>query len=795
MGFNSLDQAGYLSLLKRLQGRGGYSDDDGANVNKEWNAVAKVAELVSTVLEAAGKNMFVTQAVELLTDYERFLYMPSDERLTDAQRQSRLKAFARALPKMIEARLDSAFDAYLGATSGITVRPTSTDSLSAQASPYGGLYVQRQEPSADSQEIRTLELILARGLPARALGGRISTGNATFGSGSIDRKSINTSPAVSPPFQTKSRVAVYEFFPGSVIDRDQWIEVQSMLLWKSRGFSISQMSQGRTIVVAGQIDASATAIIDGPTHGGAGAISWHDRFVQCWGVYSDTDVRPGGAAEDLSALIDTKHCWLGTAKLGNAATAYVHELTRVNGATNIGAQLSVNAAGDLTLTNTVAATRYFVLMIRCTPTHTLTSTTDTQPWVNTIDIVNAELTQIARSVEIRDANGGGAGWSKTALFSSDQGAMRRLLYTGGLGKIVQTGSKNSVVLDSSEDWRKRYVLVVAITKTASDQYPSANADGMTARMGQSSFHVPRLFFTGPGSSGGSATIQPYEHADRPPGNSPDIWIYADSTTGELKAEMKATDSTSNCAAGMFLVLASEQYDGGGTVTAVPLHATQIHALDLNQPQNNGCIAQGVQGGAPRAAASSTAPGTAPTTPPLGLVAEGGSLPRRPLSFAVRERVGRVDDSTWTYRQKLVGQRKRIISIEVPANSTVALDLFNDPTKLAPGTEDQMDFRDRFVWFEGRYSATNITVSANPQNSDVTVSRFCGTLYTGPFGDQTLTEGDLTFKFEFSRKGTNKGIHSRLVVTETGGSTKYLNVAIEASGFLGLTDRRLYGASP
>lgn len=795
MGFDSLDQAGYLSLLKRLQGRGGYSDDDSSNVVKEWNAVAKIAALVSEKLESAGRNMFLSQAVELLLDYERLYMMPPDERLADAGRQARFKAMLRALPKMIEARLDAALDAYLGATSGITIRPTTTEASTAGAHPHGGLYVQRQEPSADSQEARVVDAILSRGLPARALGGVMSTANATFGTGSIDRKSINTTPAVSPGAQTKSKAAVYEYYPGSVIKNDDWLEQQAMLCWKSRGFTISQANQGRTIIVAGEIDASATVAIDGPSSPGTN-ISWHDRFVQAWGVFSDTDVQPGGAAEDISALGATKHCWLGLSKLGNAGAAYVHNLKKINGGTAIGGQLTVNAAGDLELINTVAATRFFVLMITCTPVHTIASTTDTQPWMSTTDVANADLTELYQSTVVRDGDAPtAAGWTKMTLFGVTPavGAMRRLIYTGGLVKSSpQDGVRNIVTLDSSEDWRDRYLLIVPITKTDSAKYPAASSDGLTKRTADN--ERPRLFFTGAGATA-AATVQPYQHGDQWPSNSPNIWIYADSTTGHLMADMKETDATDNYADLMALVIASEKWDGTSVVTAAPLHATQIHAHDLNQTQNNGCIAQGFQGNAPRATLSAAAKGAIPTSPPLGLLGEGGALPRRPLSFLVRERCGDISDSTYEWRQKLTEQRRRIISLSVAAGATIDVDLFNDPTCIAPGTKDQMDLRDRFIWYEGKYAATDIRVTASPQVTDVAEPDFSGILYTGPFGDATLAVSSLTFTFVFSRKGSGKGYHSRLTVTNGFGSTRYFNLALVASGFLGLTDRRLYGATP
>lgn len=788
MDFGSLDQAGFLRLLRRLQGRGGYSDDDDSNRTKELNAVAKVAALASEALELAGRNEFPSQAVEALLSLERLFGLPGDVQFTDAQRQSRLRAFMRALPKMVESRLDAAFDSYLSATSGVTIRPNAVESWYHRAPPAGGLHVQRQEPSADSVERRTLDPILARGLPARALGGKVSTGDATFGSGSIDRKSINIAQAVLPSVQTKANCPVIPYYPGSVIAADDWKEIQAMLLWKGKSIVMNQSSQGRTIVAMGSITAGSTAIIDGPTHGGGGAISWDNRLVQAWGVFSSTDVRLSGSP-DLSARPSTDHCWLSLSKLGTTGTPYLHEMVDIATGANVNAQISVNGTGDLTLKNNAAGTRYFAIMFRCCPTHTTGSSGDTEPLINATDIVNADITQVARSVEVRDANGGGAGWTKTSLFSGDQAAIRRICYSGPLGKGSSDG-RQRVILDSSEDWRKRYVLLVPVTKADASQFQSASWGTMSARYTTSNIDcTPRLFYTGPGAAQGSATAVAYQHPDQIV-NAKNVWIFADSTTGNLIAEMKSTDSASNFATVMFLALGSEMQDGASVANTVPLHATQIHALDLNQIQNNGCYAQGFQGGAPRHYIGSSTKGNIPTCPPLGLIAEG-AMPRRPVSWMVRERVGDYDDADGYYeqRQPIINQRKRLISVGIAASGEVPIDDFNEINPLV----DQADMRDRLIWIEGRFSANDIAIPTSPQTGDVaSTTRFCAVFYSGPFGDQSFAIGNLTIKFEFSRTGSNKGQHSRITLTNNSGSDMYINMATECSGFLGLTDRRQYG---
>ncbi len=794
MDFGSLDQAGFLRLLKRLQGKGGYSEDDDSNRVKELNAVAKVAELASAAIGLVGQNQFVSQAIEALLTYEALYNLPSDYGFTNAQRQSRLKAFASSLPKMVEARLDAAFDAYLGATSGVTIRPEADVAWTGHAAPgAAGLYVQRQEPSADTAERRTLDPILARGLPARALGGKVSTGNATFGSGSIDRKSINLTQAVTPATQTKSHCEPYPHYPGSVIEATTWKEIQAMLMWKGKNVVLSTANQGQTIVAVGSIPAGNVAVVDGPTFGGGGAITWDNRLVQAWGYWSSTNITAAGT--DLTGLPATDACWLSASKLGTIAVPYAPGLVDIATGAAVGATVSINGAGDLIITNTGGATKYLVLMIRCTPAHTTGTFADTQPWVSTTDITNAAITQVAKGAEIRDANGGGAAWTKTSLFSSDKGAIRRICYSGpiGVGPLdafaVRDEEPKRVILDSSEDWRGRYVLIVPILQTSNVNMPAAAFDGVLGRALPSADAPARLFWTGTGAAQGSATALAFQHPDKIVA-AKNCWIFADSTTGDLIAEWKATASTNHYGALMFLAIGSMPRDGSGVSTSVPLHATQIHALDLNQIQNNGCFAQGFQGGVPRAYIGASTKRTIPTCPPLGLIAEG-AMPRRPVSWMVRERVGdynEVANGYYESRQRIYGQRKRVLSIRVPASTTIEIDDFN----IQSDSIDQLDPRDRLVWIEGRYSATDITVFHSPQITDVGASRVAIAFYFGPFADQSIPIGPLTFRFSFARQ---LGLHSRILVQETAGADVYLNLVMEYSGHLGLTDRRLYGASP
>lgn len=788
MRLGNLTQAAYLTVLKKLHGDGYSQDEDSAFVS-ELSGIAKIASLVGESLDAAVNNAFVSSAVEALGKLEALLYFPSAVGYSDSQRQARLRAFTQTVPKMVEARLNWAAEKFLGVTTGSTVSISAADAFNDHAAPRDAtLLVHRREPDADEQEARTLDVILSRGLPGRAIAGRVSVGDATYGA-SFERKSIATTPSVTPTAQSKSHVAPFDFYPGSLVDDAALREIQAMLCWKSVGFDLDQSGQGRTILAIGLIPNGATAVIDT-------SIDWSDRFIEVWGRYSSTDVRPGGVDEDIAAIA-TNGSWLPASKLGSSGSPNSHGLITIAAGAASNGIFSVNGSGQLTLHNTAGGTRYIVLFIRCTPKNNGGSS-DTQPWAASSGMTNVLWSEIYKSTQVIPANGS-SGWTPYDLSGMQLGAMRRIAYTGPLWKpSIAAGNRVFVTLDSTEDWRKRYLLVGMFSGAVESGFspPAANFSGFTSFSTAGSIYsngIRKLMYTGPGASSPSSSTSYTLNVDTNQGTYKEVVIYASSSDGSLMASFVDTAGDNVMACAMLMIIASEQIDDSlyGDVTSVPLHATKVHALDLNQAQNNGCFAQGMQGGAPRHYVGSMVTQAPVTCPPLGLISDS-SRPRRPVSWLVRERIGLSDDGTYEVRQKLYGQRKRIVAVAVPTGgSGTPVDTFDDPTGIQMGSIDQMDFRDRAILVSGRFSSGADINAGN----DSTGTPFSAVIFAGTFADIPLAinnAGTLLLKFEWSRKRTNGGYHSRLVIVNTTGSTQYVNLAIEASGFLGLADRRPIG---
>ena len=761
----------WLGLLHRLQGSG-YTREPDSLRERELQAVAKIAAMTSEALDAASQNLFLTSAAEALDLLERLHFLVGDARLTVARRRARLLAFAQAARMLVPTRLAHAFASYLGNAGGTTRAPTRDDAARHRASPLAALLVGRKEPAATSAFMRRdLAPVLERGLPARALSGGISTGNAVYGAALGESTlALREDPLVTVPAQTKARAAPLELHPGALVTREAWIEIQAMLTWKSHGFSLDAAKQGRAVLFHRSLAGSESVLVDGPTANGH--IDWRTRLVQAWGTVTATD------SADLTIATASEHVWLAPAKLDGGVSRV---LARVDGdASDV--RLGVDVSGNLVLTNDSDDARHCTLLLRGSPAYLPGTTNDTQPWLDVDAVSHDGLAELYRATLVSDVEPG-------KFAGVDAGALRRIVYTGGLTKAVGADRVRSVVLDTSEDWRHRYVLVAPLTygvaaTIAPSFYPHAGADGLTPR--REGPGTPRLFYTGDGAPAGKDTVEPHQHPDALTGAN--VWLYADSA-GNLCAEMKGASADVACCL-MALIIATEQTNGASVVTPVPVHATTLQTLDLEQPQNNGCYAQGFQGAVPRYALTDPSPRAVPTCPPLGLISEG-HVPPRPVSWRVRERLGARDDTTYEVRQKILGQRKRLVSIVVPPGTRVPVDDFNVPDELAPGVNDQMDFRDRFVWIEGRYASADITISAAVQASDEAATPFAALLYTGPYSDVRVELSDeLDVTFEFSR--SEGGYHSRLLLQNKSEAAYYVNATVECSGFVGLTDLRQYG---
>lgn len=791
MDLGTLDAQGYYELLLRLQGTGYSADEDSVRAS-ELRAWAEIAARATEALNDATNNLFLQSATTTLDLMERTLFLLQGSTLPVAQRRARLLAYKRASP-LNETRMRASFGAHLASYTGTTQRPSNPHAVPHGAAPATGLLVGSLEPLAmQPQQQQDLSLVLGRGLPARAISGGVAQRDAVWGDALLPA-AIKLVPAVTVPTQTKRRVAPLEFLPGQRVTREEWLELQSMLCQKSYGFTLDQHRQGRTFFCY-LPSLGAGAVYELPER----AAGMQYRFVQACGLVSDAEL------VDPTTALDSQRVWLPTSKLGPAGGGYNPALLTVQTPSVVTSiVLRANVSGGLDVVNMGASAKSVVLMVRVSAKYIASTGVSSQPWIDAAQPKNADVIELYLAQVIADL-------AQNEFAHVPAGALRRVVSSGALFHAAGSVVPQCVVLDTSEDWRERWVQVASVghyDALAAD-FPVPSIWGQIAGVSQSAF-APRLFYTGYGSASGSSTQgafqQPLTHALRSSFGKapPDIWLYARNTDGALMCEMKQGLSANKAASMIALVTATERTNSSSVVTRVPVHATQMQTIDLEQPQNCGVYAQGQQGNVPRYRLSDPAPRALPTCPPLGTIADGAS-PVRPVRWLVRERLGAADDGTYEVRQKLLGQRRRLTSLRCLAGQKTALDDFNMPAQLSPGAIDQADYRDRFVWVEGRFSASNITVAAATQLSDASATPFLALLYTGPTTVESASAGDsagiysvelalqVWLQFEFTRGKPGQGFHSRLVVENYSAADVYVNCSIEASGFLGLTDRRAAG---
>jgi hypothetical protein len=768
-----------------MQGTG-YSDDEDSVRVADLDGVASVAARSSEALDASVGNAFVSTADEALDDWDRLLSMPTDATLSTAQRQARLVAWMSALPKLIEARLDHALDAWLGTTSGVTLAPNRSVTWRSGGHKLGSLAVGRLETGATIATMRVIDALLRRGLPARAIGCKGATRYADYGS-PVERSAFRVSiPAT--PFFADADTAPLEQFPGGVLTEESYKEMQAQLLWKPyRGntgtmtnhFSLDhESSPGAMLYAAGSLTALTTvALEDSGTVDGA---QWGSRVVQAWIVVSTS------AITDTTAL--SGHGWLSAVKLGDSGSApFPHLFVPLAGgaaAANMELSLSANA---LTLTNNHATnTYYFKLFVRRTPKCFADTTHSREPWLEPTTTLDADaVTAMVSESRIRNPTIG-----TYADLISPGSAVRRILYTGAMQRTAAGDTPNVVVLDSSIDWRGRALLVTHLVDS-STVVKEASSTKLTGRMIEDSSGSPsglpltKIFLTGTGSAANPTTTTAFQYICYT-GTDADIWLWADSTTGYLKAEMKASLSDHEYACGFIMVTATPLLGTPAVaLPSLPSAYPQALSVDFTVPQLHGCYAQGQAGAT-----------SAVTAPPLGTIVDG-ALPARPISWLVRERAGHIYDRKIDVRQRIYGQRKRLISFAVGSGAVMDIDACSVLPEASTSTLDQIDYRDRFVFIEGEWAASDISLGKALPGIDDPVVRFSWVFYGGPYGDQSITlpgsGSGMVITFIFGRNG-NDAFQSRLSITNNDGGTRYLNLAIECTGFLGLTDRRLDGAA-
>lgn len=311
----------------------------------------------------------------------------------------------------------------------------------------------------------------------------------------------------------------------------------------------------------------------------------------------------------------------------------------------------------------------------------------------------------------------------------------------------------------------------AITAANWDQMQVITAPGASKQ-------IPVVFYTG--AAGGSASAFYGALGD---GVNATYRMYARASDGALVVD-HASSGGGVYGCGLWMVVAAPK--SSDSANQSPLDATYVAPVDLAEPQYNGVWQQGWPS---EARYSSLLPAqTVPTNPPLGLIGDGG-CPPVPLQWTQRERVGVMTDPSVVVRQRIFGQRKRMISVAVPAGSSRRLEAANGENGEPI---DEIDYRDRVVWIAGNVETVDTTIGTGSATSDAAGASFMAVLYTGPYGTQSITLGTgLTLVFSFGKTTSARAVHAEFSFVNANGSARYINATLECTGQLGLSDTRTF----
>lgn len=796
MDFGSLTRAQYLQMFKRLLGRGGYSEDDGPNVD-ELDALAAVAEKTSETLETAGANMFVRFATEALARYEVLFMLPSDAPRTTADRRARLLLFQQIVSSFSYDRVKDALDTFVGST-GTSIVPDVAGRTEYTSCVTWKYY----NANATLAERLAADEVLKRAAPAHLTEEpKAAASYATWNTDVDDDGSLlDPAPTTVSTTDTQFPARIVSFGAGSTLTTAMIKEIQANLFWSYFG-GVPTEHNFSNVLIRGTVTAATTVTVDGPSHG---TQDWSDRVVEAYGVMSTlVDINDSGGTMDLVRAPTDVGWAIGKPTVGDV------NFTDLDSDASMDLSIGVDGSGNLELINANPTLAISVaIWVRSSGPTDGSSTTNTAPWIHAKQIDKSggaptafDALKNAGAVRPQGNTTTAGGWTPAASSDLRSLAVRRI---AGRASVTRPGSgATSYVLDSTVDWRDRYILVsVAGLNSSTGAYPGAK--GMDTRgISPAAFaaydSVPRLFFSRDGAASGSASWQQWQFGNHPTSASSSAWIYAHEDTGDLMMEVKTGDAAEYVTC-FFQVIASDRLATTPAQPTIPTASSYVQPVDLNVIQDNGVSIQGQRGsgrGYPssRRVSLSTTLNSECEATPLGPISLPGRRPFVPASWSVTERQGALPDALIEHRQHIWGNRKIMSSLSIADGAIEDIHLVNDAS--LEESYDLVDMRDRIVRVVGVYSTTDIRYH---QTAADDTTKFAATLYTGP-GTAAVEFGiitNLTLRAKITHREYDSdgktGYQSVLQIKNATGSTYYVYALIEVSPQLGFGERRITGGT-
>ncbi|MCB9603325.1 MAG: hypothetical protein H6721_26690 [Sandaracinus sp.] len=781
-----------LFALRQLAGRGGYTEEDGTAREAIVGAQAYAGSFGSTAVARAAAELFAHAADETLLEWEQLLGLPNDVARSNTQRRERLAAvfaatgghtyaFERAIAKLTW-RVDPTL-----------LTNTSSDADIAERSSIAQTAILLDEddhvPSAvgdTPHEKLALAEALQRAYPAHALG-QLTRGarmEACFASARGARWGANASadgadadigkvildadpPQIGLADTLRYPVRDVSFAQLTRLDAEDLLRVERKLGWH-----------------ASQNDALATTGID--TQGVGGTALWFNFTV---GASSTVTV----AAESLRDRIATVYAAGGTSgnrQPGDASDADGGDVTTFSdvwytgGAaddtsyrsndlsdgvvTYTGSRFAYNTAVGLRFVNAEASPMEVWGVMLFTPElgkrGTTPSPADTDTAIEFLDgSSGSTLAATAWGNAVRAGYFGKASGT-TSGGGIDAGGVRRIGITVGIEK--PSAGRREVVLDTTEDWRDRMIVVALATSNGDQVRPGITGDE------DLNLFTPKLFFSGPGTadptSGYSADLD----------GSGNVRMYARNTDGALCVDFASALAEAAYTA-LWQIMGTEQLGYHSTPVARITSAygttnARIEPRQLNFPQDAGLYEQFAQGEFRLADAPDDSEAM-----PLGPLGDGS--PRLPFSFRVRTQSPIAGGGGVRHvRQRLADVVRIFQSVAVPSSPT-------DPTYLYTVQRDMRDLRDRFARFHLVWSTSDIRPGQASDTAWSSASKYGRFVWTGPISGPTGTYG-ITIAANLAMGLVSTiGSIQRLALRNTTGSTLYVAMMAEFGPRLGLRD--------
>ena len=699
--FSGADHSTFWKLFRRLQGEGGYSDQEESYRVRELLVWGYGAAIGASAVERAAAQTFIELATELLDQIEQAMELPNTAARNDTLRKIRMEAVMRGGPRrpQIEAALT-----HLGVTATyLTNLREYVDTIIMARNNYSEESIHQvavilPDAEYDDHQLRTAVVdVLEKSLPMRSMHhmhdkARDAVVAARHGcrwdTDPLDRCVLAQKTVPDSYDHVNHPSRLLDFGPLSKLRAEHLNALQDNLLFgpaSNTDTMTTALAGGERIAVAMQT-ASGERDVDS-------SVDWRDRLVFFIGRISGNDIRPGETDDD-----ETNHTATLAVSLGFTGPGSTSSTTGYRVAIDANAWLWVDTtAGSPTnvlRVHDASGPRYLVGYLIASPPVdervsvsgetglpriTSFSPEDTAPDTAWFDAVFA-------SANVRAASN-----SDLPNIAGAGGVCR----VGAAVNISQPVGTASYILDTTVDWRDRYLIVNAWGRESpsniSPTFPGIlvgdSGGGETDRM-----HTA-FGYTGLGTIESASP----PHAWQIPlnGINTSFILYADSNDGHLKLRVDNVASYDRYTA-YFDIWATAQLGEHSSPTALPsvpvgTDGQDIEPIDLNVLQDGAMLTQMRQERPDKRAHIGNQDGTSIADDsiswPMGPVAPSPSRARQPSTSQMIPRgmvdyaAGSLSPLTYTLRQSPAGGLFRFFSQDCTASTTVI---------------DDGDWRDRLV---------------------------------------------------------------------------------------------------